>query len=508
MLVELFQKNQMKNLHVLTAITLNRANTIESLSTALNLSQLSTKRTLKILQEDLMTLFIERPILINQNNEFHLVDELHNNKFMPIIKLSNYYLEQSSTALLLKTIINKKKINIISLANILHISQSYCYTLIQQVNSALKSYEIQITTQDNIVQLTGEEIRIIFLKYYFQKWQYELDENLLLEFISRFPELANITNIDDSPMRLAIFIDVLKKEGAPQKISKHYNQTLLELQQIIQENQNYFTYENEPDTYEGKQLKVALNSTIHTWINRIQSPDDQVILADKMMTLPDNPITKLAQDLATSFIYRFKLEEFQKNDRLYSLLFFHLTINIMYIYQFRIDFSKMFYPKATTIFNSEKEYTSTVEYELIEKFITQVPIKSPIWEIVSQKQYYEIIYPIFYAAMNYSYRPLLKIFVDESASADGIYLFKQQLSHVYSTDFFKFVSSPIDADIVFIEHAKQIKTNGKIFLVFDLTTNQKWQAVFDFIMATYFEKLDKQTNQSVDNYFANSIKKA
>ncbi|QIL45599.1 hypothetical protein G7081_00105 [Vagococcus coleopterorum] len=500
MLIGLFQKTQVKNLYILSAIILNQANTVESIAKNLDISTTTTKRSIAQLRDELSNLFPEEEILINEGNQIELAPSFHSRKFLPVIKLANEYLTVSSTAKLLKMVIEQPKLNIITLANELHISQSYCYTLINNLNAALKNYSIQLSTHDNQVFLDGEEIRLILLTYSFQKWQYELDDELLAAFYSRHSELNKEDNIDNAAMRLAIFKEALLTRGLPKMPSEHYDENLDQLHTIIQEGHDYFSDMPNPLTHEGEQLKRAVNSIGRLWITRINNPQTQLELAKQMIEL-DNPITDLAQDLASSFIYRFKVEAIQNDTDAFLLLFYQLTINIMYIYQFRIDFSKMFYPTAIDIFEDEKAVERTPEYKLIEQFVNYAPIKSPIWEVASSPLYRENFYRIFYATLDYSYTPKVNIYVDTSASIDGLYLFKQRLSSVFSNDIFTYTDDAKHADIVFIDRAKTINTTGEIYLLYNVTTTEKWQDVFKFILSIYFDKITRHTENAIDDYF-------
>lgn len=502
MLITLFQKSQIKSLYILTAITLEYGNDVLTISEKLNMSQQAVRRHTDTLKEELAIISPNEPILIENNGQFILADTYKSNRFKPIIKLANTYLTDSRSANLLKLMIQQKKMNLLTLAHTLHISPSYCYTLIKQVNLGLKKYEIELVTQGNHVALKGEDIRLILLTYYFNKWQYELDDQLLTDFLTRHPEITSFNNIDESPIRLAIFEEALLSHGRPQKSSKHYDDHLDALYNIIQEGQDYFTHIPAPKTEAGDYLKRAVTAVTHLWITRVDSQTEQIAMANKMMAL-DNPISELSHNLISSFIYRFNLKYIQNDKNIYALIFFHLTINLMYIQQFRIDFSNLFYPSIDHVFKNtvDSDTDLTVEYKLIENFMKKVPIKSPIWDLASSPHFKKNIYRIFYATLNYASHSKVKIYVDMSASVDGLYLFKQKLSHLFSSDFFTFTESPLDADVVFIDRAKQIKTSGHVYLVFNMLTNQKWQDIFTYIMNIYFEKIDRLSDKSINDYF-------
>lgn len=502
MLVELFQKNQLKSLYLLGAIIVEKANTIESLSVALDLTNSSTKRTLQSLTADLEELFPDQMVLSQESSGIYLAPAYHGNRSLPIIRLTNHYLTLSPSANLLKRVIESKQINIVSLSNSLNIAQSYCYALIKNLNLALKKYLVQLSVKDNQVELAGEEIRLILLTYHFQKWQYEIDDTLLNDFLAKHPYLKNKDIDRDGLFRLEIFIEALLTRGLPSMPSEHYNEDLDQLHTLIQADHDYFQRLPKPKTYKGERLKRAVNSVARLWIVRINDKEEQLSLAKEMMEL-DNPITRLAHDLTSSFIYRFKLTDFQNNTRAYAMLFFHLTINLMYIYQFRIDYARMFYPSSIDIFADEKRDYAKLshDYQLIDRFIREVKIDSPIWDIACSPQYKENMVRIFYASFTYFHRLQLAIYVDLSATIDGLFIFKQKLSHSLSENIYTYTDDPEKADIVFIDHGKQLKTNGQIFLLYNLTTTAKWQEVFSFILNTYFEKLDASIEESMDDYF-------
>lgn len=502
MLVHLFQKNQIKNLYILAAIVLEDATDIQSIAKKLNISQQSVKRTIQSLKSELTSQSPGDTVLIENNGKLCLSADYKSNPFKPIVKLANTYLSDSSSANLLKLMIQHGELNLITLSHDLHISPSYCYTLIKQLNVGLKKYDIELVSHNNMIFIKGAEIKLIFLTYYFNKWQYELDDDLLSAFLLRHPSITSYNNTDDTAVRLEIFKEVLHSRGRPKESSEHFDQHLDELYTIIQADQDYFPDIPAPQTESGEELKRAVTAITHLWVARVESSQDQIKLSDKMMVL-DNPITELAHNLISSFIYRFNLEYIQKDKNIYALIFFHLTINLMYIQQFRIDFSNLFYPSVDQVFKYQVDSHSdlTVEYKLIETFMDKIPIESSLWDLASAPNFKKNIYRIFYAALNYSFQTKVSIYVDISASIDGLYLFKQKLSHVFSSDFFYYTDSPEDADIVFIDKAKKMKTTGQVYLVYNLLTNQKWQDMFSFIMEIYFEKLDKCSDQSLHDYF-------
>lgn len=506
MLIEIFNKNQLKSLYLLGAITVEKANTVETLSAALDLTASSVKRNLVSLYEDLAVLFPDDPVLFEYQGKIMLNKKYNSSRFIPIIKLTNDYLSQSTSANLLKEVIENRTINIVRLSHNLNIAQSYCYTIINNLNNALKKFMVQLQVTNNHVEFVGEEIRLILLTYHFQKWQYELDNNHLQSFLKRNPELAPITTIDQGPVRLKIFTEALLTRGLPKMPSEHYNSDLDELHTLIQEGHDYFSALPKPRSQEGETLKRAVNSIARLWIDGISEEEDQLVLANHMLQLA-NPITMLAQDLTSSFIYRFKLERFQTNDVAYNILFFQITINLMYIYQFRTDYTRMFYPSSINIFEDEKRdnVNHTVEYTLIDTFIKQVKVDSPIWEIASSPAFKENILRIFYSAYNYNFKLQLKIFVDMSARIDGLYLFKQKLAHALSPNIYTFTTDPMEADIVFIDHGKSIQTSGQVYLLYNVTTTKKWQEVFNYILNIYFEKVDQRMAEGHANYFIESF---
>lgn len=504
MLKALFKKNQIKSLYILGTICLNKEKTMTSIASILELPYSTVKRTLPILKEDLSAFFPDEQVFIEEKETVMLNETFYSRRFLPLLKLSRYYLNDSVNALLLEQVMTNTSLNIIELSNRLSISQSYCYTIINQLNHSLKKYQLSISAKNNIVSLSGHNTRIIVFAYLFKKYQHQLNPELQQTFIKQLKLDRNLSPQEkEAAYRLGLFKDIFNSRGRPQHCLVDYNKTIDEINQVFSSYHDFFPDIDNLITDEEQALKHSVNTAIALIVYKIEDPKIQSELGGTLQDL-NNPITNLAANICASFIYRFKLTKFQDDPLAYNLLYFHIITTLLYVHYFNIDHQRIFYPKAIDIFkDTDTENDSSPEFLLIQTFIEQLPISDPLWKKSLSENHREKFYRIFYAAFHYSTSPSVSIYIDMSATIDGLYLFKQKIKTIFSSDTFTYTDDPKNADLVCIDHLKHVETSGKIILIYDLRNEQNWQNIFSLILSEYFNKVETYTKYSRSTFFVN-----
>ncbi|MDF0479040.1 helix-turn-helix domain-containing protein [Vagococcus sp. PNs007] len=177
MLLSLFiKKNELKILELINQLSFSETIDQLTLLEELNITRTSLSRYITIINDQLkLADFDHSPKIVRSSGGFHLTYEKETN-FAPseaqtkhdmIIIFLNYFLQNSYSYFIVKTLILHQEVSSNKLIKDIAISQSYLATVIKKTNEKLAPLKIQILQQNKKTTLTGSFPNILAFQYLF-----------------------------------------------------------------------------------------------------------------------------------------------------------------------------------------------------------------------------------------------------------------------------------------------------------------------------------------------------